>query len=111
VTRSLAAARKLSRAARAAESLAPPVDPLLVLAETLARELDDAVSGGQPGYVLSKLAASYCNVLQLLSQLLAPAGDDAVSAFLRSLETPSTERAGGLGFDDAHAGGSAGERY
>jgi hypothetical protein len=62
---------------------------MLVLAETLAAQVDGAVAGGQPGYVVAKMCSSYAGVLELLTQLTGSAGDTPFDRFIESLSQPS----------------------
>jgi hypothetical protein len=88
-TPNLTAVRALRRSARDAD---PATRCLLVLAATLAAELDGGVAAGQPGYVVAKLAASYGNVLQLLTQLVGQHADSPLDRFLAELSQPASGR-------------------
>jgi hypothetical protein len=80
------------RAARAlTRSVAEPdaaTTCILVLAETLAGQLDAGVAGAHPAYVLSKVAATYCNTLQLLSGLVSPNPEGWFEQFIRESSVP-----------------------
>jgi hypothetical protein len=62
---------------------------ILVLAESLAGQLDAGIAGRYPPYVWSKLASSYCNTLQLAAQLVGPVGHDSFEEFVALLSTPT----------------------
>jgi hypothetical protein len=61
---------------------------ILVLAETLAGQLDAGVAGQYPPYVWSKLASTYANTLQLAAQLVGPVGHDTFEEFVRQMAVP-----------------------
>ena len=85
----LRAVKRLARTAGADTAAHPAAEAVLVLAETLAAAVDDAVGGGQPGYVLSRLCSSYAGVLELASQLVSSMRPgDPFEAFLQSLALP-----------------------
>jgi hypothetical protein len=85
----LTSARKLARSLRAAERLDDTSEAVLTLAVGLAAATDAAIAGETPGYNLERIANSYRNTLQLLSQLISPATPDAFAEFLAELSTPS----------------------
>jgi hypothetical protein len=83
------AARKLAHNLRASDRLDDTSDAVMTLAVGLAAATDAAIAGETPGYNLERIANSYRNTLQLLSQLVTPATPDSFAEFLREVSTPS----------------------
>jgi hypothetical protein len=85
----LAASRGIARSLRRDAADDETLSALVVLAQSLAAQLDDAWAGGAPPYVAVKLAAIYAATLQLVSQLVKPPASDAFSDLVRFLNTPT----------------------
>jgi hypothetical protein len=80
--KNLTAARALARSVHEPDAA---TYALVVLAQTLAREVDAAAGGAQPGYVLAKLAATYSDLLRALSAVVSTAPDDAIDRLLAEI--------------------------
>ena len=60
-----------------------------VLALTTARMLDNVVASSTPAYAAAKVGALHLGVLMQLAKMFGPAEDDAWSAFMTLMSTPS----------------------
>jgi hypothetical protein len=69
---------------------------LAALAETSARELDDAMASGAKGYALDRLMRCHLMVLRELVTLPEPTTEDSFSAFVAELSTASAGGFDGL---------------
>jgi hypothetical protein len=85
----LRAVRALARSLREQERTDPATDCMVTLAQTLAAQVDAGAAGTLPGYVLSKLSATYASVLESLAQLTRSSTDDAFTALLAELAAPT----------------------
>jgi hypothetical protein len=61
---------------------------ILVLATTLAAQVDAGIAGELPPYVWCKLASTYASTLQLVSQLVGPVGHESFEEFMRQMAIP-----------------------